>query len=132
MDTPWRQVAPLRYAKHAYYDLLDMSPEEIREKYGAREQIYATPPRQDKIDHFVVLYMENHAADHYFGCMGLPGFDGIEPGHSFPVDPDDPSKGIVNVTCGNATYVCAAGPSYLRRADISLRRIAATPRPRRG
>ena len=24
-----------------------------------------------------MLYMENHAADHFFGCMDLPGFDSI-------------------------------------------------------
>lgn len=28
-----------------------------------------TPPRQDKIDHVVVLLMENHAADNMIGCM---------------------------------------------------------------
>jgi len=70
------------------------------------------PPRQQKVDHFVVIYMENHAADHYFGCMDLPGFDGIRDGHSFPVDPSNTSKGIVNVTCGTSPYVCSAGPSY--------------------
>ena len=32
------------------------------------------------IRHFVTLLMENRAADHVFGCFGLPGFDGIPPG----------------------------------------------------
>ena len=45
--------------------------------------------------------------------MDLPGFDGIEKGHSIPVDPNDPSKGVVNVTCdGSAPYVCRSGPGY--------------------
>ena len=82
-------------------------------RFGRIEPVMPTPSRQDKIDHFVVLYMENHAADNYFGCMGLPGFDGIEKGHSIPVDPNDPSKGVVNVTCdGSAPYVCRSGPGY--------------------
>ena len=82
-------------------------------RFGRIEPVMPTPQKQDKIDHFVVLYMENHAADNYFGCMGLPGFDGIEKGHSIPVDPNDPSKGVVNVTCdGSAPYVCRSGPGY--------------------
>ena len=82
-------------------------------RFGRIEPVMPTPSRQHKIDHFVVLYMENHAADNYFGCMGLPGFDGIEKGHSIPVDPNDPSKGVVNVTCdGSAPYVCRSGPGY--------------------
>ena len=46
------------------------------------------PERQRKIDHLVVLYMENHAADSFFGCMKLPGFDGIV-NHSIPKDPEE-------------------------------------------
>ena len=36
-----------------------------------RAQTLAAPPRphQDKIDHFVVLLMENHAADNGVFCM---------------------------------------------------------------
>ena len=49
---------------------------------------------------------ENRAADHMFGCMDLPGFDGIAPGHRLPKDPRDASKGHVNVTCAGAEYVC--------------------------
>ena len=55
--------------------------------------------------------MENHAADSFFGCMDLPGFDGIR-GHSIPKDPEDLSKGEIQITCGNASYVCQKGPSY--------------------
>ena len=51
--------------------------------------------------------MENHAADHFFGCMDLPGFDGII-GHTIP----KPGGGTVEVTCGKADYVCKLGPGY--------------------
>lgn len=47
-----------------------------------------TPPRrQQKVDHLVVLYMENHAADSLFGCMGLEGFEGVL-NHSILKDPE--------------------------------------------
>lgn len=70
-------------------------------------------PHQDKIDHFVVLLMENHAADNLFGCMNLTGFDGIPAeGRNLPIDPNDSSKGHVTVTCGEAVNVCKSGPSY--------------------
>eukprot|EP00040_Diaphanoeca_grandis_P010927 m.55987 g.55987 ORF g.55987 m.55987 type:complete len:100 (+) comp22165_c0_seq2:120-419(+) len=43
------------------------------------------PPRQDKVDHVVVLLMENHAFDQMLGCMNLKGADGVPPeGHSIP------------------------------------------------
>ena len=89
-----------------------LSAEEAKRRFGVRQPRFATPPRQDKIDHFVVLYMENHASDNMFGCMGLPGFDGIDKGHTLPKDPTDPSKGVFNVTCGTAPYVCSGGPGY--------------------
>jgi hypothetical protein len=54
-----------------------MSVEETRARFGTRKPRFPTPPHQSKIDHFVVLYMENHAADNLFGCMNLPGFDGV-------------------------------------------------------
>ena len=70
-------------------------------------------PHQDKIDHFVVLLVENHAADNIFGCMNLTGFDGIPAGgRHIPKDPNDSSKGSVTVTCGEAPYVCKGGPGY--------------------
>eukprot|EP00966_Prymnesium_polylepis_P047567 1101492-Prymnesium_polylepis.1 len=56
--------------------------------------------------------MENHPADHLFGCMNLPGFDGIPPGgHQIPKAPGLP-LGSINVSCGTADYVCAHGPTY--------------------
>ena len=78
-----------------------LTAEEARMRFGAIEPLSTPPPRQSKVDHFVVLYMENHAADNFFGCMDLPGFDGIK-GHTIPKDPTDPSKGTFEVTCGKA------------------------------
>ena len=95
-----------------------LTPEEAKRRFGSLssdERVHraiARRPKQSKIDHFVVLYMENHAADHFFGCMDLPGFDGIKGGHTIPKDPSDPSKGDVKVTCGDADYVCTSGPGY--------------------
>ena len=58
-----------------------------------------------RIEHFVVLFMENRPADHFFGCMNLPGFDS---GVGKPIwkDPDDHSKGSVAMSCGKAKNVC--------------------------
>jgi len=80
---------------------------------GAQQQHFP----QSKIKHFVVLFMENRALDHTFGCMlgDKPGFDGIpSAGRSFPVDGADPSKGDFNVTCGTADFVCTnhTGPAF--------------------
>ena len=50
-------------------------------------------PRQQKIDHMVVLYQENRAADHLLGCVNgdREGFDGIPTGgrliNKVPFDP---------------------------------------------
>ena len=88
-----------------------LNASEIAARFGAIQPTMKTPPHQSKIDHVVVLYMENHAADHFLGCMDLPGFDSVK-GHSFPKDPSDPSKGAVEVTCGTADYVCRSGPGY--------------------
>jgi phospholipase C len=62
-----------------------------------------------KIEHFVVLYMENRPFDHFFGCMDLPGADSaatMTRNRTLYKDPTDHSKGSVNVTCGTAEYVC--------------------------
>lgn len=92
-------------------EIMRMSTSEIQARFGTRHARFPTPKRQKKIDHFVVLFMENHAADNYFGCMDLRGFDGIR-NHSVPKDPSDPSKGNVDITCGKAHYVCPGGPGY--------------------
>jgi hypothetical protein len=94
------------------HELWKLSAAESEQRFGQHKPRLPTPPHQDKIDHFVVLYMENHAADNMFGCMGLPGYDGIDKGHSLPKDPPDPTKGHFNVTCGTAPYVCSGGPGY--------------------
>ena len=74
------------------------------------------PPRsQDKIEHFVVLFMENRGFDNMLGCMlgDKPGVDGIpSTGRQIPVDSQDPTKGTANVSCGTAKYVCTGGMDY--------------------
>ena len=44
------------------------------------------PPHQDKIDHFIVLFMENQASDVFTGCMDKPGIDSIR-NATIPKDP---------------------------------------------
>jgi len=93
-------------------DLLTLPPHEARRRLEAAKALGAKgPPSHPKIEHFVVLLMENRGFDHFFGCMlgDHPEVDGIpSAGHLIPVDPSDPSKGTVNATegCGNASYVC--------------------------
>lgn len=68
-----------------------------------------------RIEHFVVLFMENRPFDHYFGCMDLDGADsGATKGapRRLPVDPANPEAGSVDVTCGTAKYVCSGGTAY--------------------
>lgn len=95
-------------------ELHKLTPDEAKKRFGDLKPLREAPPRQKKIDHFVVLYMENHAFDNYFGCMDLPGADGIpKSGRLLPKDPEDPSQGYVNVTCGTSYgYVCPGGPGY--------------------
>ena len=42
--------------------------------------------------------------------MALPGFEG--PPESIPKDPNDPSAGVLNLTCGTAELVCECCPDY--------------------
>ena len=68
---------------------------------------------EDKVDHVVVLLMENRAFDHMMGCIDIPGIDGVPPGgHVIPVDPTDPSKGNATIKCGTAKHICSGGPGY--------------------
>ena len=62
---------------------------------------------QSKIDHMVVLFMENRPFDHTFGCLKLPGSDYIEDGAVIPG-----SGGAAHFKCGNAPYACKVPPSY--------------------
>jgi phospholipase C len=86
--------------------------EQVHARFGQGPRISKPRRRKHKIDHFVVLLMENHAADHMFGCMNLSGFD-VSPGHALPNDPSDPSKGVFNITCATgADYVCNGLSNY--------------------
>lgn len=60
------------------------------------------------VEHFLVLFYENRAFDHIFGCAKdeLPGIDGLPEGAGNWLDPNDHSKGFVPVECGSAQYVC--------------------------
>ena len=106
-DDDWdNPVVRLKAELHA------LTPAQARERFGEITARGPPPPRQDKIDHFVVLYMENHAADHFFGCMDLPGFDSIK-GHRIPKPGGHgPAREFIEVTCGDADYVCRFAPSY--------------------
>ena len=88
-------------------ELHRLTADEAKQRFGEYTARGPAPPHQSKIDHFVVLYMENHAADHFFGCMDLPGFDGIR-GHKIPKGGGE----SIEVTCGDADYVCTSGASY--------------------
>lgn len=76
----------------------------------------SAPPHQDKIDHMVVLFMENHAFDNYFGCNAdlLSRGADVAIGHQIPADPTNASStSSVNFTCGTSYgYVCQGGPGY--------------------
>ena len=80
---PTAQLAPERVAaiQRLKAELHTLTPEETARRFDdiwARYMLDRPPPRpQDKIDHFVVLLMENRGADHIFGCFGLEGFDGV-------------------------------------------------------
>ncbi len=79
---------------------------------GRIEPVLSTT-HQHKIEHFVVLLKENRPFDHIIGCMDLPGADSaatMTRNRTLLIDPSDPSKGSVNVTCGTANYVCKGGP----------------------
>lgn len=93
-------------------EIATMGPAELLEKFGTVEPMGPAPTHQDKIDHFVVLFMENRAFDHLFGCLDKPGVDGVpKGGHFIPKDPNNESAGTVHVTCGTAKLVCDPGPS---------------------
>ena len=87
-----------------------LTAQELLSRFGSVEPMGPTPPHQEKVDHFVILFMENRAFDHLFGCHDKPGIDGVHGGHAVPVDPGNASKGYVNVTCGTAKLVCDPGP----------------------
>jgi phospholipase C len=94
-------------------DILSIMADEATRRFSKIRPVRSPPTRQEKIAHFVVLLMENRAFDNVLGCLDKPGIDGIPPaGHTVPIDPSDPSKGVVNISCGHGEFMCDAAPSY--------------------
>ena len=67
-----------------------------------------------KVDHVVLLVMENRPYDHFFGWADLPGADGLDGTECNYKNVSDPSQGQGCVQKGKAKYVCqdAASMSY--------------------
>ena len=92
---------------------LESLAQRSRALHDGRIEAVLSTPHQHKIEHFVVLLKENRPFDHIIGCMDLPGADSaatMTRNRTLLIDPSDPSKGSVNVTCGTANYVCKGGP----------------------
>ena len=54
-----------------------------------------------RIEHVVVLMMENRSFDHLLGWLATDytkEIDGLEDGMSCPIDPTDPQKGTIPIT----------------------------------
>ena len=109
--------------KHA---LPGLSFEEAQALFAEAEPAPAKGFPQEKIEHMVVLFVENRAADHIFGCMlgDHPEFDGIPTradGAQWKLMPTAPGSGAdcgagescVNVSCGTAEWVCKTGAANL-------------------
>ena len=84
-------------------------------RFGDVEPLASPPPRQGRIDHLVVLFMENRPFDQVLGCLvgERGGANGI-PKHGLRIsrDPHNDSKGFVNATCGGAEMVCHGGGGF--------------------
>ena len=65
--------------KHALPSLSFREARALFAEVNSRGGGVRVPKIQSKIEHFVVLLVENRAADHIFGCMmgDKEGFDGI-------------------------------------------------------
>ena len=50
-----------------------LSRADAKERIEQLRRMTPAHGHQDKIDHFVVLLMENHAFDNMLGCMDRPG-----------------------------------------------------------
>ena len=94
---------------HALRDSIHRLPAgEAARRFAALPRRSAPPPRQDEIDHFVVLYMENQAMNRMFGCLEKEGLEGVRqmpPLHR-------PDGTLVNVSCGTGKYVCTKGGGF--------------------
>ena len=77
-----------------------MGAAEFAARFGPPVRPTRSSTHQRKIEHFVVLFLENRPADHFFGCMDLPGFEGV-----------DKAEGV-KATCGTAKYVCPGAPGF--------------------
>ena len=117
-------------------ELHTLSPADADRRFAQVEPLSSPPPRQDRIDHVVVLFMENRAFDHILGCLvgDKPGADGVPPGGLIiPKDPKNAScctapicamnqsdpgcvaccgSGYTNATCGKGQLVCTSGGGF--------------------
>lgn len=96
-------------AVHALRDSIHrLSATEAARSFSALPRRAAPPPRQDAIDHFVVLYMENQAMNRMFGCLEKEGLEGVR--QMPPLERPDGTR--VNVSCGTGKYVCEKGGGF--------------------
>ena len=68
-----------------------------------------------KVDHSIVLYMDNCPFDHIFGYMDLPGADSaatMTKTKTLWANALDHSQGHSTVTCGTAPYMFTRGGGY--------------------
>jgi hypothetical protein len=112
---------PVRAASSRMHDLKaeiqGMTADEAKARFGDIRPLGPPPPRQDKIDHMVVLFMENRAFDHILGCMDHPEIDGIPPeGRLIPTPapppPPAPAKSHNTSTCRSHVDMQAPGSTY--------------------
>ena len=75
-----------------------------------------TSAAASKVDHVVLLVMENRPYDHFFGWTDLPGADGLNGTECNYKNVSDPSQGQGCVQKGKAKYVCQVGGRHHRRA----------------
>ena len=110
---PFGNAQRLAEIQRLQAEIHTLSPQEAASRLKAIGPQHEPHPHQHKIEHFVVLFMENRAFDHLLGCLDLPGIDGIpKSGHPLPMYPDHPQMGHSTVTCGTQPYVCTNGPGY--------------------
>jgi phospholipase C len=88
---------------------------------------------EPRIKHFVVIYFENRAFDHFFGHQSsIPGIDRLKGNESNPKNLSDPSAGHITVFDG-APYIATSHPQhgylpYQEKFDIQGPYPHGTPR----